>query len=320
MNIFKINFITVSLLLFCIASTAHALEKNYTGGDEEVAAHDYIGIYMEIPEKVQNIIGMKTAKAEKSDIKEKVHLNGRVPQDVEDITDVYVSQRGILKECFASLGVQVSKDQVLCTMEADSGPKVIEVTAPTSGVIIAQFSRVGETADTVSPILTIADYSKLPVTFDVYEKDVGKIKMNQKVLVYSSAYPDKTFEGKVIFTSPRIDETTFTLKIRVLVDNPDYLLKPGMFVRGEAILGTEETHVAVPSYSVQNLDGIDVVFVQDEKESFIPTEVRVAYKDKGTTIVSGDVYEGNLIVTDGAYNLKSKIMESEIVGGCAHGH
>ena len=181
---------------------------------------------------------------------------------------------------------------------------------------LGQISRV----DTISPLLTLADYSKIPVTLDVYEKDVGKIKLKQKVSVYSSAYPDVIFKGRVIFISPRIDETAFTLKIRVLVDNPDYYLKPGMFVRAEAGLESPDEHVSVPSFSVQNLEGIDVVFIQDEPESFIPTEVEVAYIDQDKTIVKGDIREGELVVVDGAYNLKSKILEADIVGGCTDGH
>lgn len=319
MKIFSINLVVIGLLLSS-AVPVYALEKDYADEGEAVEAYDYIGIYMEVSGQVQQVIGMRTTKAVNSEFKEKIHLNGRVPQDVEDISEVYASQRGVLKECIASLGVQVKVGQVLCKMESEADQTIVDVIAPTSGVVVAQFSNPGETVDTISPIQTIADYSKLPVNFDVYEKDIGKISLEQKVLVYSSAYADKTFEGKVTFISPRIDETSFTLKIRVLVDNAQLLLKPGMFVRGEAELGSEDAHVVVPSDSVQNLDGIDVVFVQGEKDSFIPTEVKVAYKDKDQTIVSGDVYEGNLIVTDGAYNLKSKILESEIVGGCAHGH
>lgn len=319
MKILRINLV---LVIFCVffAMSAYALEKSSGGQEQDVEAYDYVGIYMEVSEKVQKIIEMKIAKAQKSVFKEKVHLNGRIPQDVEDITDVYAPQRGKLKECVAFLGVQVQKGQVLCRVELETDQRVVDVIAQTSGVVIAQFSNPGEVIDTIVPIQTIADYSKLPVNFDVYEKDVGKIQLDQKVFVYSSAYPDKLFEGKIIFISPRIDETSFTLKIRVLVDNSNLLLKPGMFVRGEVVLGANEEHVAVPLDSVQNLDGIDVVFVQDEKESFIPTRVHVAYKDKKQAIISGDVNENNFVVTDGAYNLKSKILESEIVGGCAHGH
>lgn len=312
-------------LILCLAVRAQAVEDHH-GHDhdndhaQEISARDYIGIYMEIPAEVQQMIGLKTAAAESSALKAKVHLNGRIPQDVEDITEVYAPQRGILESCPVSLGMRVAKGDTLCVLKADPGQPTAEISAPVAGIVIAEFSRPGDAVDTVTPIQTIADFSRLPVNFDVYEKDVGKIARGQQVLVYSSAYPEKTFHGEITFVSPRIDETSFTLKIRARVQNPDYLLKPGMFVRGEAIVESAEEHVAVPPYSVQNLDGIDVVFLKDEDESFVPVEVRVAYRDRQHTIVGGEVYAGDLVVVDGAYNIKSKILESEITGGCTHGH
>ncbi|MCA9402704.1 MAG: efflux RND transporter periplasmic adaptor subunit [Candidatus Omnitrophica bacterium] len=323
------KFITLSgaLLSLCLAVRVYAADDQHNHGEdqdhghgEEVSAHDYIGVYMEIPEEIQHMIGLKTVAAEPSPVKAKVHLNGRIPQDVEDITEVYAPLRGILSHCPVALGMRVQKGQTLCVIKAEEGQPESVITAPVAGIVIAEFSRSGEPVDTVTPIRTIADYSRIPVNFDVYEKDVGKIALGQKVLVYSSAYPEETFHGEITFVSPRIDETSFTLKIRARVANPDFLLKPGMFVRGEAILASRKEHVTVPSYSVQNLDGVHVVFLKDEDESFVPVEVRVAYRDKERTIIGGEVYAGDHVVVDGAYNIKSKIMEKEITGGCTHGH
>lgn len=152
--------------------------------------------------------------------------------------------------------------------------------------------------------------------FDVYEKDIGKVKTGQKVLVYSTAYPDQQFEGKITFISPKMDEASFAFKIRVRVDNPGDLLKPGMFVAAAIILEDDGAHLIVPSDAVQNLAGTDVVFVRDGPDSFIPTEVKVTFAGLNETLVAGELNEDDLIVVDGAYILKSKIMESEIVGGC----
>lgn len=72
--------------------------------------------------------------------------------------------------------------------------------------------------------------------------------------------------------------------------------------------------------AVQDIDGADVVFVKDEGESFIPTEVKVKYAGRRQSSVEGEINMGDLVVADGAFILKSKIMEDEIAGGCADGH
>ena len=287
---------------------------------EEESASDYIGISLEIPKKTQELIGLKTVRIGSSQAAEKIPVNGRIAQDVEQVAEVFAPEAGIVKECGTPIGSVVSKGQVICVIESKGSKSLIEIKSPSSGVMIADYEKVGEAVDTISPIHTIADLSQLFANFDVYENDIGKVKVGQRVLVYSTAYPDQPFEGKVIFISPRVDETSFTIKIRVQVGNPDYLLKPGMFVRGEILLEGQEAHFAVLSDGVQGLDGINVIFLKDEEESFIPTEVKVKFAGRKQSSVLGEINAGDLVVADGAFILKSKIMEDEIAGGCADGH
>ncbi len=316
----KLNLVHISAVFALMASSAYASESGQSKVDETIQASDYVGVSMVIPEKTQQLIGLKTVQAKEVEESKKISVTGRIPQDVERTTEIHAPESGVLHDCTATLGVRVKEGQVLCRFKSTKTGVMTAIESPVDGVVIADFSKPGDRIDTLSPIHTIADFSKIPVNFDVYEKDMGQVRMGQKVLVYSSAYPKKVFEGKIVFISPRIDETSFTLKIRALVENPDYLLKQGMFVRGSILVQDAGAHVSVPAYSVQNLDGIDVVFIQDSDGSFVPTEIEVTYSGHEEKLVQGDIQDGDWVVTDGAYSLKSKIMEHEIVGGCAHGH
>lgn len=316
MKFYTISFIFLLTLLMPIV----AVHSENASEAEEESASDYIGVSLEIPQKTQELIGLKTAPVESSETVEKVSVNGRIAQDVEQVVEVFAPEAGIVKKCSTPIGSVVSKGEVVCVIESENSKSLMEIKAPSSGVMIADYEKVGEKVDTISPIHTIADLSKLSANFDVYENDIGKVKIGQRVLVYSTAYPDQPFEGKITFISPRVDESSFTIKIRVQIDNLDYLLKPGMFVRGEILLEGQQTRFSVPSDAVQDLDGTYVVFVKDEKESFIPTEVKVKYTGRRQSSVEGEINIGDLVVADGAFILKSKIMEDEIAGGCADGH
>lgn len=288
--------------------------------EQEGGAGDYIGVSMEIPKETQELIGLTTEKIEASLTAEKIPVNGRMAQDVENVIEVYAPEAGVVRKCHTPIGSLVTAGEVICVLQSASSGQLVEIKSPASGIMIADFENVGDTVDTVSPIHTIADLSRLSANFDIYENDLGKVKIAQKVLVYSTAYPDKPFEGTVVFISPRVDESSLTIKIRVQVDNPDYLLKPGMFIRGELLVDDQQAHFSVPSEAVQDLDGTDVVFVKDEDGSFIPTAVDVRSAGRKLSLVLGDLMAGDLVVANAAFILKSKIMESEIVGGCAHGH
>lgn len=311
------KFFTISsIFLLTLLMPIVVVHSENASEAEEESASDYIGVSLEIPQKTQELIGLKTAQVESSETVEKVSVNGRIAQDVEQVVEVFAPEAGIVRKCSTPIGSVVSKGEVVCVIESENSKSLIEIKAPSSGVMIADYEKVGEKVDTISPIHTIADLSKLSANFDVYENDIGKVKIGQRVLVYSTAYPDQPFEGEIVFISPRVDESSFTIKIRVQIDNPDYLLKPGMFVRGEIIVEDQQAHLTVPLDAVQNLDGIDVVFVQDEKESFVPTVVAVKYTSRKQKTIVGEMHEGDLVVVDGAYILKSKIMENEIAGGC----
>ena len=278
---------------------------------------DYLGVSLEISKKTQELVELKTQKVEASSIKEKIGVMGRIVQDSDNTIEVLAPQAGTLKECKVSLGSVVSKDQHLCTMETSTG-ETLEIKSPADGVIMAEFIEAKEAFDTVSPIYMLADLSQLIAAFDVYERDIEKVKSGQKVLLYMDAYPNKVFEGQIIFVSPRIDQASFTVKIRVQINNHEFLLKPGMFMRGEILVEDKAMHLAVPVDAIQNLDGLKVVFVQDEPESFTAVKVDMKLASHKQAFIDGDLKEGDQVVTDGSFMLKSKILEDQIAGGCSH--
>jgi membrane fusion protein, copper/silver efflux system len=71
------------------------------------------------------------------------------------------------------------------------------------------------------------------VKLDAYEPDLPWIRYGQEVTFTTPSFPGKTFKGKVIFIEPVLDMPTRTVKIRVDAENPDYELKPHMFVNAE---------------------------------------------------------------------------------------
>jgi cobalt-zinc-cadmium efflux system membrane fusion protein len=290
---------------------------SHTEDSSEDHAEDHLGFSMEIPQKTQELIGLKTEKIASSSVGEKIFIVGRIVQDVEHTVEVLAPEKGILKECTVSLGSMITQGEAICFME-NSDSKVTEIKATANGTIMAQFINTGESIDTVSPIFMVADLSKLLANFDIYEKDIDKVKNAQRVLLYATAYPDKVFEGKIIFVSPRVEEASFTVKVRVEVNNPDLLLKPGMFLRGAILVDDKKAHLIVPSDSVQNIDGMNVVFIQDDKESFTPTKVIMKLASHKQAFIEGDIKEGDRVVSEGAFMLKSKVLEDEIAGGCSH--
>src|SRR3989338_9755220 len=195
MKLFGLSLILLSTFVVLIVP-AQSEESDQEKLEE--GASDYIGVSLEVPEETQKLIGLKTEKAESSKTAEKIFVNGRIAQDAEEVTEVFAPEAGTVKECATPIGSVVSKGQVICVIESKASKSLIKIKAPSSGVMIADFEKAGETVDTISPIHTIADLSKLSANFDVYENDIGKVKIGQRLLIYSTAYPDKSFDGTIM--------------------------------------------------------------------------------------------------------------------------
>lgn len=105
------------------------------------------------------------------------------------------------------------------------------INSPSTGVVIHKGKSQGDYVQTGTPIYRIADLSHLWVRLDAYESDLPWIRYGQEVAIQTEAYPGERFRGWISFIDPFLDEKTRTIKVRVIVDNADGRLKPGMFVR-----------------------------------------------------------------------------------------
>ncbi|MEW6138129.1 MAG: efflux RND transporter periplasmic adaptor subunit [Thermodesulfobacteriota bacterium] len=105
--------------------------------------------------------------------------------------------------------------------------------APISGIVMKRMAVLGQFVKEGSEMYTINDLSKVWVKMDAYESDLPWIRYGQDVTFTSPAVPGRQFKGRVLFIDPTLDGKTRSVKIRVEAENPELLLKPGMFVSAE---------------------------------------------------------------------------------------
>lgn len=109
----------------------------------------------------------------------------------------------------------------------------VTLRAPISGIVLKKMAVLGQFVKEGTEMYTINDLSHVWIKMDAYETDIPWIRYGQDVTFTTPAVPGRTFKGKVLFIDPMLDEKTRSVKIRVEADNPDFVLKPGMFVTAE---------------------------------------------------------------------------------------
>lgn len=189
----------------------------------------------------------------------------------------------------------------------------VTLKAPISGIVISKEVNEGMYIKTGSPIYTIADLTKLWVILEAYESDLYAIQLGQHVEFSPEAYPGKMFSGTVSYIDPVVNNKTRTIRVRLNIDNPELLLKPGMFVRATAKSNAGDQNDLLPLLipaSAPLLTGKRaIVYVQppDQKGVYEGREIVLGPRHGEFYQVINGLTEGELVVTRGNFKIDSAI-------------
>lgn len=283
------------------------------GHDEEAGHKEGV---IEIDEEAQEMIQLKTEKAEKRAVERRLKVFGKVAKDTEEHAYV-TAEEGIIEEIYVDLGAIVEEGDRLLSVRKSDGT-LQEISAAIHGVILAMYVKPGEHVDRLKSLMSIVNIDKLRVTVDVYEKDISFVNVGQKAQIESIAYQGRKFEGKVVYISPQVEENSQAIKVRIDVDNSKHLLRLGMFVSAELIYGSDKKALAVPQSAVQEMSGEDVVFVMEGKNKFVLREVILGQSFGDYVEIKRGLEENEKVVTQGSFNLKSEQAKESFGDGHAH--
>ena len=191
--------------------------------------------------------------------------------------------------------------------DPDHASNELQVLAPRGGIVIDTGAATGEfskSLDAPAPLCTIADISSVWAVGEIYEKDFVIAKSGQAAEVSLNAYPDKHWPGRVSVISGAVDPNTRTLRVRVVLANPDGLLKPSMF-GSLRILRSSSQGIVVPSTAVIREGTTAHVFVQRAPGRFERRAITIGRTIDDTVEIKSGLTAGEIVVTDGALLLQS---------------
>lgn len=175
------------------------------------------------------------------------------------------------------------------------------------GTILEQHASVGETKTARDEVYVIADQSVVWVIGRVPESSAAAVRPGMVARVTLGAYPERSWEGTVDWIAQTIDEETRMLPIRVELDNPENLLKPGMFATIHLSADRSGRRIpVVPVGAVQTLRGHDIVFIPGEDDrAFRAVPVETGTEDGGRVEIVEGLSEDSSVVVEGAFELKA---------------
>ena len=220
---------------------------------------------------------------------------------------------GVIREVKKSVGDPVRKGETLVTVEANESLKTYSIVSALNGVITQRNANPGEqTTDT--PLLVVQDFSTVWVELSIFPKDVAQVELGQQVRVLSLDSTQIT-EGKIIYIAPLGQAGNQAITARALIDNPNGIWKPGLFVNAQITRAEIAAPVVIRNEALQIVEDNPVVFVRGE-EGFEPRTVTLGRTDGELSEVVVGLSADEVYVSKNSFILKSEMGKED----AEHGH
>ncbi|BCK87838.1 multidrug resistance protein MdtA [Sideroxyarcus emersonii] len=187
--------------------------------------------------------------------------------------------------------------------------------SPVSGIVLDKKAIQGMRFSAGEPLYQIADLASVWVIADVPEQDIGQVRPGSRVQVGVDAWPGRSFDGKVAFVYPTLDNATRTVPVRMEIANPHGLLKPAMFARARIETGASGKVLAVPASAVIDSGNRQVVLVRLAEGRFEPRTVTTGKRGDDYIQIESGIAEGEQVVTAANFLLDSESNLKAALGG-----
>jgi len=274
----------------------------------------------------------------------------------KELSDENVTARKVFEKVSADLKSEQAKVNALkkqlnimdqnIRMNGNSDSPTLNIVSPISGHISDIDVTIGSSAEPGKPLFHIVDNSKMHVDLLVYEKDLFKVKVGQKVRFILTNQNNEEIKGEIFSIGKSFENETKSIAVHAEISNHTLLI-PGMYVNALIDVGTNNVNT-LPLEAIIKVEGREFIFLwekenleknivhtddhqHDEKGNHIEPEAEITFArievKTGPTQLGYvqvtplvEIHDGDKIVIKGAYYLQSHLLKTEGGGGNPHQH
>ena len=182
----------------------------------------------------------------------------------------------------------------------------LSITAPITGFITRlPYHTQGTQIAANKQVATIMDYRELIMEVSLPEKTLVKIQPGQSVKINHYSLQQETLEGKVTEISPAVDPTTRMFDAKIKVQNPEKMLRPGMFVKADVMVEHKDSIITLPREVIREENNRKMVYVVQRERARERTVVTGIESDERIEIREG-LKKDERVVTDGYETLRDR--------------
>jgi len=208
------------------------------------------------------------------------------------------------KERLVALGI--SERQIAGLKKTRKVKQYVQVYAPQDGIVDKLNVREGMFVMPQKEIMALADLSTVWILAEVFEKQTDWIKEGQSADVRLSYLPGRTWEGKVEYIYPSLNQKTRTLKVRLRFENPDESLKPNMFANVTIFAGPKSEIIVIPREALIRTGEEQRVILDMGEGRYQPRKVIAGIESGDWIEIQNGLEEGDKVVTSGQFLIDSE--------------
>lgn len=191
----------------------------------------------------------------------------------------------------------------------------IVLRSPVSGTVLERNVVEGQYIGADTPLFTVADLSRVWVLVDLYEMDVGRVRVGDRARFTADGLPGRVFDAAIDFVYPTVSSETRTLKARLSLANPDGVLRPGMYGQVDVSTRRGVGVLMVPAEAVVQTGEISYVFIARGEGRYEPRRVWTGRGDGERVTVLRGLAEGDTVVSSASFLVDSESRLKAAIAG-----
>jgi membrane fusion protein, copper/silver efflux system len=272
---------------------------------------DYEGAEVEEGDPLFDLYSPKIYSAQ-SEYLTSLKMRGKV--GVDFLPDSQLDSDRLILDSRTQLEYYDITDAQIDALETAGVPsKTMTIYSPIEGIVIAKHANEGMPVDMGMRPYQIADLTRVWVMVSLYEYQLPFVELGQRATMSLPYIPGQKFEGRVIYIYPYLDEATRQVNVRLEFDNPNFLLKPGMYASIDLKNTIAQKRTLAPRSAIIDTGERQIAFVSLGDGKFEPRNVLMGVEtDDGMMEILDGLKPGEQVVVSGQFLLdsESRVRES----------
>lgn len=188
-----------------------------------------------------------------------------------------------------------------------------KVRAPFEGRVGIRLVNVGQFVSRGSPLMPLQKLNPIYVDFTIPQRNLPQLVVGQTTEVKVDAFGERAFPGKIVAINPEIDPASRNVSVQALIENPDEMLRAGMFAHVEVLLPEAKPVVVLPAtaiayasygnsvYVIENIKGPDGKEYLGARQTFVKLGTT---RGDQVAVIEG-VKPGEIVATSGVFKLRN---------------